>query len=497
MNKPHWLKSREIVERVLIQGDLTLETPTSFGTGDFEGLVDIPLALDPLEGKALLTGASLAGALRSYLREREFGYGKKDSGSKNSLYLTLFGLQEDDESEQSFLIVHDSLSKVPQVELRDGVKINPKTRTAKDKHKFDYELIEAGTTFPIKMELLLPKDKKKGQMLVTALTICLQGLEKGEIALGYRKRRGFGCCKVGTWEVCRYDLTKPEGLINWLDKSKKSVQRENNIVSLFSVNKSLLVDKRSIFEMEATFSLENSLIIRSGSGDAGSPDVVHLRSNRNLEPSEDSPNGTSLYPNKENDPSPVLSGTSLAGALRARALRIAKTVGDEKKAITLVNDLFGPNISKESKDEAFASRVITSETEIIKPLDLVQQRIKIDRFTGSSFPAALFNEQPVFENKDTEIRMKIAIQKPKNAHIGILLLVLKDIWTGDLPIGGEASIGRGRLRGKKADITYKRSNLNTPQKWTIKKKCYGKLEILGDEVKLESFIRSFLAEIET
>ena len=477
MNKPHWLKSREIVERVLIQGDLTLETPTSFGTGDFEGLVDIPLALDPLEGKALLTGASLAGALRSYLREREFGYGKKDSGSKNSLYLTLFGLQEDDEGEQSYLIVHDSLSKVPQVELRDGVKINPKTRTAKDKHKFDYELIEAGTTFPIKMELLLPKDKKKGQMLVTALTICLQGLEKGEIALGYRKRRGFGCCKVGTWEVCRYDLTKPEGLINWLDKSK-SVQRENNIVSLFGVNKSLLVDKRSIFEMEATFSLENSLIIRSGSGDAGSPDVVHLHSNR-----------------KGKGPSPVLSGTSLAGVLRARALRIAQTIGDKEKARIMVNNLFGSEIT-ESKDKAFTSKIVTSETEIFKPLSLVQQRIKIDRFTGSSFPTALFSEQPVFEQKDTEIKLKIVIQKPKNAHIGILLLILKDLWTGDLPIGGESSIGRGRLRGKKADLSYKRSDLKYPQKWTIRQKDNGKLDVFGDEIKLESFVRSFLAEIE-
>lgn len=479
MNNPHWLKSREIVERILIQGDLTLETPTCFGTGDFEGLVDVPLALDPLEGKALLTGASLAGALRSYLRERELGYGKKDAGSKNSLYLALFGLQEDDEGEQSFLIVHDSRDEVPQVELRDGVKINPNTRTAEDKHKFDYELIEAGTTFRIKMELLLPKDKRKGQKLITALTICLQGLERGEIALGYRKRRGFGCCKVGKWKFCRYDLTKPEGLIAWLDKKTENIQVENDIVSLFGVNQSLLVDKRSKFEMEATFSLENSLIIRSGSGEADSPDVVHLQSNRN-----------------ERGLVPILSGTSLAGALRARALRIAKTVGDEKKAKTLVNDLFGPNISKESKDEAFASRIITSETEIIKPLNLVQQRIKIDRFTGSSFPTALFNEQPVFEQKDTEIRLKIAIQKPKNAHIGILLLVLKDLWTGDLPIGGEASIGRGRLRGKKADLTYKRSDSNYPQKWTITQTDDGKLDVLGGEIKLESFVRSFLAEIE-
>ncbi|MCL0081501.1 hypothetical protein M1N64_04660, partial [Peptococcaceae bacterium] len=35
---------------------------------------------------------------------------------------------------------------------------------------------------------------------------------------------------------------------------------------------------------------------------------------------------------------------------------------------------------------------------------------------------------------------------------GLLLLILKDLWTADLPIGGEKSIGRGVLEGIKAKI---------------------------------------------
>ena len=34
----------------------------------------------------------------------------------------------------------------------------------------------------------------------------------------------------------------------------------------------------------------------------------------------------------------------------------------------------------------------------------------------------------------------------------MLLLLLKDLWTGDLPLGGESSIGRGRLRGLEAKL---------------------------------------------
>jgi hypothetical protein len=49
-----------------------------------------------------------------------------------------------------------------------------------------------------------------------------------------------------------------------------------------------------------------------------------------------------------------------------------------------------------------------------------------------------------------------------NAQVGLLLLVLKDLWTGDLPIGGESSVGRGRLRGVEATIAYDRV------KWIIK-----------------------------
>lgn len=39
--------------------------------------------------------------------------------------------------------------------------------------------------------------------------------------------------------------------------------------------------------------------------------------------------------------------------------------------------------------------------------------------------------------------------------MGLLLLVLKDLWTGFLPVGGSSSeYGRGRLKGRSATIRY-------------------------------------------
>jgi CRISPR/Cas system CMR subunit Cmr4 (Cas7 group RAMP superfamily) len=64
-----WQNPRGIQERIVVEGTLILETPTHLGNGDAEGPLDMPLLLDPLKGKTLLTGTSIAGALRNYVWE--------------------------------------------------------------------------------------------------------------------------------------------------------------------------------------------------------------------------------------------------------------------------------------------------------------------------------------------------------------------------------------------------------------------------------------------
>ena len=93
---------------------------------------------------------------------------------------------------------------------------------------------------------------------------------------------------------------------------------------------------------------------------------------------------------------------------------------------------------------------------------------------------------------ETDIRLKITIQQPDNAQIGLLLLLLKDIWTGDLPLGGEVSVGRGRLNGKHAKLAFKQSET---QEWTIFQ-AKNKLDIEGNQEKLEQFVQSFVEEMQ-
>lgn len=73
--KANWDKdsSRKIKERFVITGTLVLDTPVSLSNGESTG-TEIIILKDALEGRPLLTGASLAGALRHYLLTREVGY---------------------------------------------------------------------------------------------------------------------------------------------------------------------------------------------------------------------------------------------------------------------------------------------------------------------------------------------------------------------------------------------------------------------------------------
>lgn len=481
-------KSRQIAERWVIEGDLVLQTPTHLGNGDSDGIVDMPLLLDEASGGALLPGTSLAGALRNYLREHRHGFGKR--ASDKAIEALFGGEKGDDKGSQSALIIDDALGETPKIELRDGVRIDPITRTAKIDfdngiprgYKYDLHLLEAGTVFPVRMELLLSQGADQ-EPVKQMLALALHGLEAGEIAIGLRKRRGFGECNVERWRITRYDLTKPAALLAWLAEGRpgwgytadSEPQSGQKIADLLGVTLANISDKRSLCRVRAQFIVDGSLLIRAGFGEQDrGPDTVHLHSAR--------PGGTRK---------PVLSGTSLAGALRHRAERVLRTIGDGKQALEMIDNMFGPaEISGNNNQKARASRLIVKETVIENPMELVQNRIRIDRFTGSVHGTGLFNEQPVFGKNDTLVAVDLTLRNPKEAEIGLLLLLLKDLWTGDLPLGGEVSIGRGRLKGVQAEI-------ETPHKGeplTISA-ADGKRLTLSDRNALESYVAALCTEV--
>lgn len=387
-----WENSRGIIERVFIRGKLVLETPAHFGGGDTTGLTDMPLLRDALDLAPLLTGTSIAGALRNYLREFERGYGATEARDGATRAEKLFGfLQGNEASIQSWLMVDDAYGTPAGVELRDGVALDPITRTAEEHKKFDVELLAAGTTFDLGFELLLTADN---QDLLESLVIALEGFERGEIGLGQRKRRGLGKCRVNSWRVWRYPMTTPAGLVGWLkhdpERGGQAVEHLRDWLGAPRVR-----DARTTMTLDLTCHLDSPMLIRSGAGiDEGVADIVHLKSTRN------------------GKPVPILSGTSIAGAMRARAQRIANTIAPTR-ADDLINEMFGKRIESE-KDTPSGSRVLIHESVIENTLtpERVQGRVKIDRFTSGAYPGALFNEQPAFGTPETRVTIGLSLRNP-------------------------------------------------------------------------------------
>lgn len=484
---PRWNNPRGIIERIFIRGALTLDTPACFGSGDAEGTTDIPLLRDSLDpARPLLTGASIAGALRNFLREAEQGYGwDEDRRAKHkSVAEHLFGHLDDSKEDEraaveSWLMIDDAIGRLPAkypIEIRDGVAIDPRRRVAETDSKtgrgakYDVELLAAGTRFELSLEFWRMEGN---QNMLDALVCALQGLEDGKISLGLRKKRGYGRCHAGEWRVWRYRMNSIDGLMGWLNHTGEGGECGNRIADCFR-DACEFKDNRRHLRIEAEFELDGSLLIRADVG--GVADMVHLRSAR------------------DGQLKPILSGTSLAGVVRARALRIASTIHGPDAARAFIDDMFGRR--RTGQDSPPTGSLVSFDEVVIENdpvVDLVQSRVKIDRFTGGAYPQALFNQQPAFSAPGRPATLKIGITLRRlyddkvddyEARAGLLLLVLKDLWTGDLPLGGESSVGRGRLRGV-------RMTVEDPQiKGSVERRQDGALHIAGQD-SLESCVARF------
>ncbi|MCP6760104.1 MAG: RAMP superfamily CRISPR-associated protein [Fischerella sp. CENA71] len=504
------ISNRNIIKRIIVRGKLILNTPTCLGSGDADSPLDLALLRDSTSNHALLTGSSIAGALRNYLREYDRGYSVKEN--RNEITTKLFGdlfaykneeklsenekIQLREKDNQSLLIIDDAVSTTAiQAEIRDGVKIDSVTNTAANKAKYDLEVLEAGTEFNLNFELLIETDE---HTLIKALAIALQGLETGQINLGIKKHRGFGRCHVEKWQVWQFDLREYEQRIQWLNfphwESGFLNDTHDNIADALGVSLDW-EDKRQHITITAIFTLASPLLIRSAQASTDkAPDVVNEnegiiseKKTKTAQASTDkAPDVVHLKSRRNGNLKSILSGTSLTGVLRHRAERIINTIGVN---INIVNDIFG--FVDENTKKAKASRLIVDEVEINNTTDLVQNRIAIDRFTGGALHGALFNEQPVFGNDETSLVITLELRQPKHYEIGLLLLLLKDLWTGDLPVGGTSSIGRGRLQGKHATIEFDKKT------WVIEQKSVNEPLLIDNAEDLETFVAALHQEVTT
>ncbi len=404
-----------IIGKLILKGKLEATKPLIIGSGNND-LADIEVLRDE-SGNPFIPATSFVGVLRHCIEEE----------SNQSDY---FWGAKSVNGAQSALCCHDlTTTSKAAIKIRDGVAINLKTGIAIDEKKYNYEVIEPGAFFDMHLEVTVREEFNK-DVFKRILATMVKLLKDEKISFGAKTTSGFGRCKLEGMEYYEFDFSKKEDVWQWL---RQDFSQQTKLDA-----ESFQIEQKT-FTIDALFSIKSSLIVRSYSSDPESSDAVHIKSGEKN----------------------VLPGTSIKGAIRARGLKILKTLGCTD-AEDMINGLFG---FAEDKDNKKKSRVIVEETEIKNVEAELQHRIKIDRFTGGTIKTALFDSMPLWGNgNDKAVKIMMTINNYESWDAGLLLLILKDLWTEDLPIGGEKNVGRGILKGWRAKVRWDKQEVTIEEK---------------------------------
>jgi len=448
------MNNREINEELnailILKGNLQNISPFVIGKGPGE-MYDTEIVKDSI-GRPYIPATSFVGAVRHHLEENFV---------KNNVWEYFWGSKDNEEiGIQSHFIVDDLLMsgkfEKGLIGVRDGIKIN-EMGVAEPEMKYDYELVNKKCDFKLFAEVKIRHGVDSSKILEIIKTI-INELREGNIYIGAMGTKGFGRFMLKDYKVYLFRFPiEGENYLLWL--ANEPIEKESENLQEIDGLKSM---DRKDFTIEAYFTIKNSLII--GEKTAGSEEVDKVNISFNDEP--------------------VISGTSIKGAIRARAEKILNTLGI--KGDELLKKTFG-DVSEETK-EKFKSRVIVDEVVVKNILKEIQSRIKIDRFTGGVIEGALFQSEPLWHSGE-RIKIRMSIKDFECWEAGLLLLVLKDLWSGDLAIGGEKSIGRGTLEGLGADISWGKNRVRI-------KTNDGKLVIEDEDAdKLEFFVGILLNKV--
>ena len=396
--------------RIIYDFSIELISPLIIGSGNSDNS-DIDIIRDK-EGQPFIPATSFAGVLRHYL---------KDNYSFN--IEKYFGYAKGEENFASKIIFSDLIPEKNNINIiiRDGIRIDNKTGITTKQAKFDFEVVEPGAKFKSKIEIDgTDDDIEEIKKIIKTID---KDLREEKIRIGEKTNLGFGKIKLVESKYNFYNLREKDDIIKWLLREES----DHNFSNIGELN---CKDTDAIITLD--FFIKDSLIVKHHSTDINAPDSTHIESAHKF----------------------VIPGTSIKGVFRARGERILNTLNIKNRK-DFLRFLFGDSL--ENNLASIPSRLIVEEV-IIKQnvVPGIQQRIKIDRFTGGTIKGALFDSMPIYaKDCKTSNTLKIIIKEPNDAEIGLLLLILKDLWTGDLAIGGEKNIGRGVLKGVNFSFKYK------------------------------------------
>lgn len=435
------MNEESVRKRVILSGTLVLDAPLLIGAGGSGAGGDIDIeVLKTKEGQPFIPGTSLAGVLRAFMTEEDA------LGAR-----LLFGTDPTYERNhaaawQSSLSLDDIKLTAVTIIVRDGVSLDEVTGTAIEHHKFDYEAVGSGAHGRFYAEIT-----ERGihdtysEETRNAIQLLAGRLATG-FSLGAHTAKGFGEVHVKDLQLRRYDFSKAEHVKAWLGPEK---ERESAVeAETYAAQEKTYAKDDCV--LEAQFALKGPLLVR---------DYERAMKVKAVEQADEETSVHALMM-RENDHW-IVPGASIKGALRHRAAEILRKLGI---AGELLDTMMGPSLEriKAAPQEKWKSRLVVSEARLKDGVDIkLQTRVRIDRFTGGKIATGLFTTAPIWQTdgKRAALFLRLVLHEPREEErgweIGLLLLLLKDLWLGRLPLGGEKGIGRGVLEGRGAALHYR------------------------------------------
>lgn len=450
---------KRIIAHIVIEA----ETPLVISSGGRTPSTDAPILKD-VNGFPYIPGTSIAGVLRHTLGEDKarsfFGF-KEDKTTRGSEIIfseaklvwsdgkIMDGLIDTGSLDNSWIRRFSRLSK------RNHVCLTAKG-VAKDKGKFDEEVIYKGTRFAFDIEMVL---SSKDNEATTHFNDTLAELRKETFRIGGGSRSGFGKVNIVSIRKKEFDLHDTNDLSEYL--ACTSYITEHPVWEEVETDKT---PAHGWIRYDLTLTPIDFFSFGSGLGDNEVDDTPVRESFISWK------NGSGEFKDK----AVLIPASSLKGALSHRTafhhnLRrgifamnvysddLENNSGNHNDA---VRTLFGYQNMKETEVPQkcgaclFHDIIIEDGTK-----EKILNHVSIDRFTSGAIDGALFSEKVLY-GKNLKFTTTILVKKPAsdskefNEAIECLELSFKDIDMGTLPLGGGSGRGHGIFNCK-----YKKTEL--------------------------------------
>lgn len=331
--------AQRLLARFEVEATLVALLPVHVGNRDSELTQDAPLACNG-RGEPYIPGTSLAGPIRAWWRD---AFGDKADLEFGRIEARDKGRDPASLGYASLISVADAPAHLPAgltTELRDGVGIDRQSGAAATSIKYDRQVLPAGTTFALKLRFDVVEGLATADIARQRLAALVAALQAGDIAFGAAKTRGLGRMQAKGVKVFERQLATRAGMLARLRGNSNAATIPDAQLTEWAAaaganardgRVDIVVSwqaTRPVFNKSGSIGLViDGLPLLGGGFDASQPTAL----------------------------TPVLTGASIKGALRAHAERICRTVAGRACDLESARSSFLTSIEMDLVSELFGS----------------------------------------------------------------------------------------------------------------------------------------------